>query len=224
MTVWTGEEALIMTKTTRKMARRVLAAALVVGVVGGPAAHAMLAPEPRPVPTRWEFSFEDGPLRLAWVETNEGLRPFFYMTYRITNFWGQDLLFAPDVTLVTSDSQVLRSGRDVPAAVTEAILGRLRNPLLESQIDIVSTVLEGPEHARDGLLVWPATNLQVDEVSIFFAGLSGEQESYVVGRNTDNPQRYSLRKTMMLRYATPGDFSQQGSRPFELVEKRWVMR
>lgn len=213
-----------MTKTTRKMARRVLAAALLVGVVGGPAANAMLAPEPRPVPTRWEFSFEDGPLRLAWVETNAGLRPFFYMTYRITNFWGQDLLFAPDVMLVTSDSQVLRSGRDVPASVTEAILERLRNPLLESQIDIVSTVLEGPEHARDGVLIWPATNLQVDEVSIFFAGLSGEQESYVVGRNTDNPQRYSLRKTMMLRYATPGDFSQQGSRPFERVEKRWVMR
>lgn len=213
-----------MTKTTRKMACRVLAAALVVGVVGGPAANAMLAPEPRPVPTRWEFSFEDGPLRLAWVETEQGLQPFFYMTYRITNFWGQDLLFAPDVSLVTSDSQVLRSGRDVPAAVTEEILGRLRNPLLESQIDIVSTVLEGPEHARDGVLIWPARNLQVDEISIFFAGLSGEQESYVVGRDTDNPQRYSLRKTMMLRYATPGDFSQQGSRPFELMEKRWVMR
>lgn len=214
----------MMMKTTRKLACRVLAAALVVGVVGGPAANAMLAPEPRPVPTRWEFSFEDGPLRLAWVETNGTLRPYFYMTYRITNHWGQDLLFAPDVTLVTSNSEVLRSGRDVAASVTEEILKRLRNPLLESQIDIVSTVLEGPEHARDGLLVWPATNLQVDEVSIFFAGLSGEQEAYVVGRGTDNPQRYSLRKTMMLRFATPGDFSQQGSRPFERVEKRWVMR
>lgn len=213
-----------MTKTTRKMARRVLAAALVVGVAGVPIAHAMVAPEPRPVATRWEFSFEDGPLRLAWVETGEGLRPFFYLTYRITNFWGQDLLFAPDVTLVTSDSQVLRSGRDVPAAVTEEIIRRLRNPLLESQIDIVSTVLEGPEHARDGVLIWPASNLQVDEVTIFFAGLSGEYESYVVGRGSNDPRRYSLRKTMMLRFATPGDFSQQGSRPFERVERRWVMR
>jgi hypothetical protein len=218
-----------MTKTTRKMARRVLAAALVVGVVGGmvggPAANAMLAPEPRPVPTRWEFSFEEGPLRLAWVETDAGLQPFFYMTYRITNFWGQDLLFAPDVTLVTSNSEVLTSGRGVSLAVTEEIMGRLRNPLLESQNSLGgATILEGPEHARDGVAIWPATNLQVDEVSIFFAGLSGEQESYVVGRGTDDPQRYSLRKTMMLRYATPGDFSQQGSRPFELAEKRWVMR
>ncbi len=213
-----------MTKTTRKIARRVLAAALVVGVAGVPIAHAMLAPEPRPVATRWEFSFEDGPLRLAWVETGEGLRPFFYLTYRITNFWGQDLLFAPDVTLVTSDSQVLRSGRDVPAAVTEEIIRRLRNPLLESQIDIVSTVLEGPEHARDGVLIWPASNLQVDEVTIFFAGLSGEYESYVVGRGSNDPRRYSLRKTMMLRFATPGGFSQQGSRPFERIERRWVMR
>jgi len=228
MTEPPGEEALIMTKTTRKLARRVLAAALMAGVVGGlvggPAANAMMAPEPRPVPTRWEFSFEDGPLRLAWVETGEGLRPFFYLTYRITNFWGQDLLFAPDVTLMTSDSQVLRSGRDVPSAVTEEIIRRLRNPLLESQINIVSTVLEGPEHARDGVVIWPASNLQVDEVTIFFAGLSGEYESYVVGRGSTDPRRYSLRKTMMLRYATPGDFSQQGSRPFERIERRWVMR
>lgn len=213
-----------MTKTTRSMARRVLATALFAGVVVGPVVSASAAPEPRPVATRWEFSFEEGPLRLAWIETDGTLKPYFYLTYRITNHWGQDLLFAPDVTLVTSEAQVFRSGRDVPASVTEEIIRRLRNPLIESQIDIVSTVLEGPEHARDGVVIWPAHNLQVDEVTVFFAGLSGEQESYVVGRGTNSPQRYSLRKTMMLRYATPGDFSQQGSRPLELIEKRWVMR
>lgn len=187
-------------------------------------AAAASAPEPNPVATRWEFTFENGPLRLAWVETDEGRKPFFYLTYRITNYWGSDLLFAPDVSLVTSDSEVLRSGRDVPASVTREIIERLNNPLIESQIDIVSTVLAGPEHARDGVLIWPATDLDVDEISVYFEGLSGEQEAYVVGRGTPDPQRYSLRKTMMLRYATPGEFARQGSTPFELVEERWVMR
>ncbi len=220
-----------MTRPTRTPTRtaparsgpiRALAAALALCVLAAPVALA--APEPRPVATSWEFTFEEGPLRLAWVETEGGNRPYFYFTYRVTNHWGSDLLFAPDVSLVTSDAEVLPSGRGVPAAVIEEIMGRLRNPLLESQYSILSTVLEGPEHAREGIAVWPATSMQVDELSIYFGGLSGENEAYVIGRDTDDPRRYTLRKTMMLRYATPGDFTRQGSRPFELIEKRWVMR
>lgn len=216
-----------MMKTTGKLTRRVCAVAMGLGLLGlslGATPASAAAPEPRPVPTRWEFTFEGGPLRLAWVDTDEGLQPYFYLTYRITNFWGNDLLFAPDVTLVTSNSEVLRSGRGVSGAVTAEIMNRLRNPLLESQIDIVSTVLEGPEHARDGVVIWPATALNVDEVTIYFAGLSGEYESYTVGRGGNDPHRYSLRKTMMMRFATPGDIDQQGSRPFDLIEQRWVMR
>jgi len=190
---------------------------------GGSAAHA--APEPSPVAITWEFTFDLGPLRLAWVQDEDGnSSPYFFLTYRVTNYSGTDLLFAPDVSLMTDNITVLKSGRDVPTSVTNAILEELDNPLIESQIDIVSTVLEGPEHARDGVLIWPADQLDVDEVKVFFAGLSGEFESYVVGRETDNPQRYTLRKTLMLRFATPGDFRDQGARPFELAEKRWVMR
>lgn len=204
---------------TRLLASSLLGLSLF-GVV--PAVSA--APEPNPVTTAWEFTFENGPLRLAWVDTGNGPHPYFYLTYRITNYSGKDLKFIPDVTLVTSESHVLKAGRDVSGAVTEEIMKRLDNPLLESQYDIVSDVLEGPENARDGVVIWPADDLDVDELTVFFAGLSGEYESYVVGRNTTDPRRYSLRKTLMLRYATPGDISRQGSTPFELAEKRWVMR
>lgn len=214
--------------TTRPTVSRLAATLMLASAWGSPAwltpASPAAAPEPRPIAINWEFTFEPGPLRLAWVDSGDGASPYFYFTYKITNFWGNDLLFAPDVLLVTSDAEVLRSGRDVPGAVTEEIMRRLDNPLIESQIDIVSTVLDGPEHAREGLLVWPATDLDVDEVTVFFAGLSGEFESYVTGRGTDDPHRYSLRKTLMLRYATPGEIGDQGSRPFDLAEKRWVMR
>lgn len=187
-------------------------------------AASIAAPEPSPVATQWEFTFEPGPLRLAWVEEDGQLNPYFYLTYRVTNHWGGVKLFAPDVALMTDNANVLRSGREVSSAVTDEIMARLDNPLLESQIDIVSNVLEGVEHARDGVVIWPAQDLLADEVTVFFAGLSGEFQSYVVGREGNNPQRYTLRKTMMLRYSTPGEFGQQGDRPFELVEKRWVMR
>ena len=182
------------------------------------------APEPSPVSIAWEFTFDSGPLRLAYVEHEGVTRPYFYLTFRVTNFTDQDLLLAPDVTLVSDGVETFRSGRDIPSAVTDEILRRLDNPLIESQIDIVSTVLSGKEHARDGVVIWPAEDLDADEITIYFSGLSGEFESYIVGRDTDNPQRYTLRKTMMLRYATPGDFENQGARPFELIEKRWVMR
>jgi hypothetical protein len=187
-------------------------------------ASAHAAPEPSPVAITWEFTFDLGPLRLAWVDDGNGSKPYFFLTYGVTNYSGSDLLFAPDVALMTDNTKVYQSGRDVPTAVTNAILEELDNPLVESQIDIVSTVLQGKEHARDGVLIWPAEQLDVDEVTIFFAGLSGEFESYVVGRETDNPQRYTLRKTKMLRYATPGNFSDQGARPIELIEERWIMR
>ncbi len=182
------------------------------------------APEPAPVATQWEFTFEPGPLRLAWVETEGEKKPYFYLTYRVTNHWGGVKLFAPDVSLMSDNANVQRSGRDVSSAVTAEIMRRLKNPLLESQTDIVSNVLQGVEHARDGVVIWPAEDLQADELTVFFAGLSGEFQSYITGRETSEPQRYTLRKTMMMRFATPGQISGQGDRPFELIEKRWVMR
>lgn len=198
--------------------------AMGLGLLWGGSTPAYAAPEPSPVATQWEFTFEPGPLRLAWVKEGDKLNPYFYFTYRITNYWGGVKLFAPDVQLMEDNANVQRSGRDVSAAVTQEIMGRLKNPLLESQIDIVSNVLEGPEHARDGIAIWPVQDLQADEVTVFFGGLSGEFQAYVVGRDTPNPRRYTLRKTMMLRYSTPGEMAGQGDRPFELEEKRWVMR
>ena len=198
--------------------------AMSIGVLLGNSTNAYAAPEPSPVATQWEFTFENGPLRLAWVDDGNGVNPYFYLTYRVTNHWGGVKLFAPDVSLMTDNVNVVRSGRDVSSTVTETIMERLDNPLLESQIDIVSNVLEGVEHARDGVVIWPANDLEADEVTVFFAGLSGEFQSYVVGRETNDPHRYNLRKTLMLRYSTPGEFDQQGDTPFELAEKRWVMR
>src|SRR5258707_477367 len=68
-----------------------------------------LAPEPDPIPRRWQLSIEPGPLRIATVEVpNEGPKAFFYMTYKVTNTSGGDLLFAPSFDLATNNGDVLR--------------------------------------------------------------------------------------------------------------------
>ena len=184
------------------------------------------APEPAPIPTAWEFDFEPGPLRMAKIDVpGVGVRPYFYLTYTITNYWGGDLLYAPDFYLKNDQGEILRSGEGIPPAVTEEILGRLGNPLISDQISILGNVQEGPENARSGVVIWPATDLDADEIMIFAANLSGENTVYwTKDRETGQRKRIVLRKTLMLRYETPGDLAKRGGDPLELVESRWVMR
>ena len=200
-----------------------LAAALVLATVPF---VALAAPEPEPVPIRWEFDFREGPLRLATVNVpGVGPRKYFYFTYRVTNFSGQDRMLAPSFEMVTSEGELLRAGRGVPSAVTQELLDRLDNPLLFDQLRIVSTLNQGLEHSRFGLVIWPATDLDVDEVTLFATGFSGENTPYF----TEDPEtgervRHLLRKTKMMRYALPGELRGRGALPFDVVESRWVMR
>lgn len=187
---------------------------------------AVSAPEPEPVPVRWEFDFREGPLRMAVVDVpGVGPRKYFYLTYRVVNFSGEDRMLAPSFDLVSSEGEVLRSGRNVPTVVTQEIMRRIGNPLLRDQLSVVSTLNQGIEHARFGLVIWPASDLDIDEVSVFASGFSGENAPYTtVDPETGEVVRHLLRKTRMLRYALPGDLVDRGSEPFDLVEARWVMR
>jgi len=75
------------------------------------------------------------------------------------------------------------------------------------------------------VVIWPATDLDVDEMMVFVANLSGESTVYwTKDRETGQRKRTVLRKTLMLRYETPGDLTNRGGEPLELIEPRWVMR
>ncbi|MEM1184536.1 MAG: hypothetical protein AAGI53_05990 [Planctomycetota bacterium] len=184
------------------------------------------APEPEPVPIRWEFDFREGPLRSMTVDVpGVGPRKYFYFTYQVTNFSDQDRMLAPSFDLVTDEGEVLRSGRGVPGVVTQTVLDRLSDPLIEDQLGIVSTLNQGLEHSRFGVVIWPVTDLDIDEVTVFAAGFSGENKPYfTVDPQTGERVRHLLRKTRMLRYGLPGELTDRGSRPYEVIETRWVMR
>jgi hypothetical protein len=185
------------------------------------------APEPDPVPSRWQLDVDLGPLRLAKVDVpGQGVRAFYYMTYTVTNASGTDVLLAPAWDLATTDGRISRSGRNVPASVTEKLLKDLNNSYLEDQISIIGVLMQGEENAKDGLVVWSIDDLRVDEVSIFGAGFSGEAKPLeVLNPASGNKEKVLLRKTLMARYATPGEIeAQPAAEPFEAVELRWVMR
>jgi len=183
---------------------------------------ALAAPQPSPVPTRWELDLRPGPLRIIHLDVPElGPRTYYYMTYLVVNNSGQDLTFAPSFQLTTDDGEMVRSGEDVPLWVTRELLTRIRNPFLEDEIGVLGMLEQGEENGVEGLVVWPARNLKVDEVVIYAAGFSGETRRI---RRPDTGEEVTLRKVMMLRHATPGEQTRRGSLPLERTVQRWILR
>lgn len=187
-----------------------------------PLALTAAAPEPDPVPRRWQLEIAPGPLRMVSIEVpNAGPRMFFYMTYSVVNNSGEDLLFAPSFELANGEGEILRSGRDVPQLVTESILESVQNPFAEDQIAMIGTLLQGRENGRDGVVIWPVTDANPERITIYAAGFSGETATVDSPRNST---RFVLRKTLRLDYETPGDLVHQRLDPIPLREKSWIMR
>jgi len=200
-------------------------AALIALVFGGVAAFG-LAPEPDVVPRRWQLTVEPGPLRITSIDTpGIGPRAYYYFTYKVTNTSTGDLLFAPVFELSSNEGDISRGGRDVPADAARQIWASLEDPDLLDQIGIVGTLLTGEENAKEGLVIWPAANLHPDTISVYAAGFSGETKVVpIIDPKTKKASNRTLRKTLMLRYGSPGELRDLSAVPFNLEEKRWIMR
>lgn len=208
-----------------RVASITMAALVLAGAIGVvlPAAPASAAPEPAAIPTRWEFTLDPGPLRVMTVDIGNGPQAYYYLTYKVTNHSGEDRFFTPTFEIYTDDGTLMRSGRDVPQEVTDYILRRLGNALLLDEIGIQDTLLQGRENAREGLVVWPVRETDIDEIKIFANGFSGETKTI---ERPDNGKPITLRKTMMLVHRVPGHVNTNTSRPIPRLENasRWIMR
>lgn len=194
--------------------------AAVIGVAGLSAVVALADyPKPAPVPYRWELEFDSGPLRLYHDSASN--KYFWYFTYTVINRTGADQLWAPKFTLFTDTGEIMDSGRGVPTSVVEDLMGLLGNELLEDQNEAIGDLLQGKENAKEGLVVWPADKLDVTEMSMFVAGISGETARV---KNPVSGQEIILRKTLQRDYIVRGDAAARGSEPIEMSEERWVLR
>lgn len=202
-----------------------LALACIAGL-WAPAAQAA-APEPAPIPNRWQFDLRVvDHLRIAVADHPEdGPTPYFFLVYRAANFTNADRLLAPSWDLKTDSGEVLRAGRGVPPEVTAELIGRVGRPLVKDQLSLVGPLKQGAENAEFGIVVWPVTELDIDEVSVFGSGFSGESTTYeTTDPETGETVEHVLRKSRMLRYQTPGELGEMGAATFPLAEDRWVMR
>jgi len=193
--------------------------AMFVGVTG---LTALAVPQPDAIPSRWEFDLRPGPLRIATLLVEDEPRSFFYMPYYVENNSGEDRFLAPRFELATDEGEIMRSGGTaVPREVVQTLIARFRNQLLEDEISMLGPILQGPENAREGLIIWPAGNLTVDEVTVYASGFSGETRQFV---RPDTNEVVILRKTRMLRHATPGNINPSSDQPFRRTVDRWIMR
>jgi len=176
-------------------------------------------PKPATVPYRWQFDFEAGPLRL-YQDRVDGAY-YWYFTYQLVNRTGGDQIWAPNLDLFTDTGEILRAGGRVPGRVEEDIRDLLGNPLLEVQNEVIGDVFQGLEHAKDGLAVWPAGRVDVNEMSLFIGGLSGETARV---KNPVTGREHILRKTLQRNYLIRGDSVSRGSKAIELVDQAWILR
>jgi hypothetical protein len=186
---------------------------------------AAMAPEPAPVPQRWQLDVEPGELRLLSVEVpQKGPQMFLYLPYKVVNNSGQDVLFAPSFELSNGEGDIIRSGRDVPQVVTNKVIETLQNPLVEDQITIIGELSQGKENGKDGVVIWPVTDTNPQTITVYGAGFSGETATVELPGKDGAKQKFVLRKTLMLDYQAPGTLEGMRAEPIKVGTKSWIMR
>ena len=199
-----------------------------------------------PIPSATSESWElDLDYRLPKPIFAEG-RWFWYMPYTVTNNSGDDRLFIPDVTVVTSEGEILSADESVPPAVTDAVVEQLGNPLLQRPDEVIGTLRQGEDFAIDSVAIWPNPTGDMYRMDVFFAGLSGETQPLLnprTGKPILRKQRDAIsgqfmldedgrpmerpvlaRRTLRLNFVTPGSPPSPREQLIRLVDEESVMR
>lgn len=208
--------------TYRPFVALTLAAATLAAGFAVPVPEAQAYPKPAIVSPSWNLDFEAGRPQAIMVPDLAG-RPqwFWFLPYQVTNNTGEDRLFIPEFTVYTDQGDIITAGQDVPSTVYPAIARRLNNDLLESPVEVVGQLLQGPDYARESVAIWPAfEGPDVDRFTVFVGGLSGETQT-VAG---PDGQEILVRRTKALEYATPGNYPTPENQPVQFIEERDVMR
>ena len=179
-------------------------------------------PEPAIVSSSWQLDFEHQKPQAIAVEALDGSTQWYwYLPYKVINRSGDDRLFIPEFVIYTDAGDIISSGENVPAYVFAAVKRELGNDLLESPVEIVGPLLQGEDYARESVAIWPALPHDVDQMTIFVGGLSGETQTI---QNPLTGERVLVRRSLMLRYRTPGNYRTPEGQPVIFEGEQEVMR
>jgi hypothetical protein len=166
-----------------------------------------------------ELDFTPSELRL-WKDPETG-NHFWYFTYEVVNNTGKDQRFAPRIELLVDDGRIVRQGDGVPTRVNRDLKEFLGDALLEDQFEILGIVLQGKTHAKSGLVVFRADDLDPTELTVMVQGLSKETEKR---QNPKTGETVTLRKTVRIDYLVAGDPRPSGTQTYPAVSRGWIFR
>ena len=208
------------TRFSRRYAALVCAA-LLLPLVSAPSPAAAQV-EPSVVNTSWELDFDYVHPKAIAVKGMDGkLKWYWYITYTVTNNSGEEQVFFPEFTIAYDNGEVFTANTKVPIRVFDLIKETERLDLLDRPTQVVGKLLQGDDFARESVAVWPASKGDVDEVTIFVAGFTGDSVKYT---NPDTGKDVILRRNLEIRYATPGTGNSPQAQSLKLLGQRDVMR
>jgi hypothetical protein len=185
------------------------------------------------VPGMWimeEFVFL--PPRMITVEVpGKGKKLFWYMVYRVTNKGAGPRLFVPKFLLVDDKGNAVLD--QINPKVQRAIQLR-EDPLkpLENSVSVVGmikpSVEEGIDESIAGVAIWEDVNPRLNSFDVLVEGLSnGFKELKDAQTNepsidpaTGKPK--TQRKTLILKFARPGDEFNQNEREIRYLGNDWI--
>lgn len=177
---------------------------------------AMAYPKPSIYPVVWELRTKvDMPKRLVV----DG-KPYWYVTYHVTNDTRQERVFLPLFEMLFSDGKLERADRLIPPNVFNTIKSREPYPFLQSYTQIASDLRIGEDQSKDGVAIWEDTDLEGREFTVFFAGFSGESAKVAGPDGKD----VTLMKTLQVDYAIGGDPKFRDINQVREVKRSFVMR
>ncbi len=191
-------------------------------IAWAPVQRALAFPEPAIVSPSWSLDIQvQAPEAISIEDVDGTIRWFWYIAYKAVNPTDEDLLFIPEITIANDLGEIITAGQDVPPTVFPAIKQRLGNPLLLSPVEVVGKLLQGDDFAREGVAIWPASEDDVDAFSVFIAGLNGETQNVL---NPLTGESVLVRRTLMLEYKSPGNFTRPQEQSIIEAGRREVMR
>lgn len=222
----------------------------IIGLMFGdlPAADVGAGPEPSAIPLSWELDFTFLDPRRIEVQLPGERHPdvYWYMVYTVRNNTGRSQRFFPTFELVTDELRVLNTDIGIHPLVFDAIRERHKatHKYLVSPTKAIGDLRVGDDNAIESVAIWRATDTDVNHFRIYIAGLSGETaivrnpartrskitEAALAAEKSDNreatdePRRFTLRKTLELRYDLLGSADGRAKAAPERKSIRWIMR
>jgi hypothetical protein len=205
-----------------KLISRAILLGMTVGLILLAARQVRAYPEPAIVSPSWalDFTFTD-PKPISVRDIRGQIRWYWYTTYQVLNKSGDERQFIPEITVATDSGKIIAANHGIPVSVFDAIKEQVGNPLLESPLEIVGTILLGEDYAKEGVAIWRAFDHDVDEIRLFFAGLSGESAAV---KNPITGEPVNMRRTRMIRFKSPGNHTHPQKQPIVLLDQIDVMR